>query len=131
MKRMINFCLLLAFLIYPFCLNAQKERAVTTYAPNGRFEILQSELARKYTIKIDKYTGDTWQMVLNYSGDITWEKIYREEAYGDIKKEDRINYQLFFSGFTSQDIFLINVNTGTTWQLVKDSKKGAWWTYRP
>lgn len=131
MKSFFSICLLLTFLFYPYCLNAQKERTVTTSAPNGRYEILQSELARKYTIKIDKYTGETWQMVQSYSGDITWEKIYKEDALGDNQKENAINYQLFFGGFTAQDILLINVNTGITWQLVMDSKKGVWWNFRP
>ncbi len=36
---------------------------------------------------------------------------------------DIVNYQVFTSGITLRDTFLINLNTGATWQLMHDPER--------
>ena len=35
-----------------------------------------------------------------------------------------INYQIFISGITAKDVFLINIHSGRVWTLYKESDKG-------
>jgi len=36
---------------------------------------------------------------------------------------DKVNYQVFTSGITLRDTFLIDLNTGATWQLMHDPER--------
>ena len=59
-------------------------------------------------------------MVKTSSGGITWEEMgIVKSDYNDESKE--INYQLFLSGISLSDTFLINIHSGKTWQLVENS----------
>jgi len=92
----------------------------------GRWEFFMSEIAAKVSFKIDKFTGDVFQLVQRTNGTLTWELIIKENNSKDIKKQDSINYQLFSSGLGIRHTYLLNTNTGVTWQLV-ESKKGGWY----
>jgi len=89
----------------------------------SRFQIVQSEIGTRYTFNIDKYTGSVFLLVKSKSG-FTWRIIESENQEFDKKISDQVNYQLFTSGLGLRYTFLINVNTGITWQLTKDSKTG-------
>ncbi len=124
MIRRYSFALLLLS-IFALPTVAQDARAPQqTAAPaESRFEIVQSELAVKFTARLDKYTGITYQLVEKANGDLTWKLIKREEHPGDTSKiPGKVSYQIFTSGLTLKSTFLINVNTGATWQLVSDAK---------
>lgn len=99
----------------------------STISDNSRFQIVQSELGVRYTFNIDKYTGSVFLLVEGTDG-ITWKLIEAElQAYNE-KKENQINYQLFTSGIGVRYTFLMNVNTGITWQLVEDPvTKNLFW----
>ena len=85
----------------------------------ARFQIVQSELGARDTFMIDKYTGRVFLMVKDGS-ELAWEIMEAEEQAYDETKPDQVNYQLFTSGLGSRYTFLINVNTGITWQMAKD-----------
>jgi len=89
----------------------------------SRFQIVQSEIGARYTFNIDKYTGSVFLLVKSKSG-FTWRIIESENQEFDKKISDQVNYQLFTSGLGLRYTFLINVNTGITWQLTEDSKTG-------
>ena len=89
----------------------------------SRFQIVQSEMGVRYTFNIDKYTGSVFQLVKSKSG-LTWQIIESENQDYDKKIPNHVNYQLFISGLGIRYTFLINVNTGITWQLTEDSKTG-------
>jgi len=89
----------------------------------SRFQIVQSEMGARYTFNIDKYTGSVFLLVKSKSG-LTWQIIESEDQDYDKKIPDQVNYQLFTSGLGVRYTFLINVNTGITWQLTEDSKTG-------
>src|SRR5574344_1786155 len=86
---------------------------------NGRYEVVQSEVARRFTFRLDKYTGDVCQLVINSNERNSWQKISRIDSNNDTKNPDKINYQLFMSGIALRDCFLLNINTGATWVLVQ------------
>lgn len=95
-------------------------------APNtARYEIVQSELGARITLKIDKYLGMVYLLV---QGDpkLHWRlmDIENKEA-GTL---DKVNYQIFTSGLGVRFTFLLNINTGSTWQLVEDPEYGLFWT---
>jgi hypothetical protein len=90
----------------------------------SRFQIIQSEMGVRYTFNIDKYSGNVFQLVKSKSG-LTWQIIEAEIQDYDEKKPNQVNYQIFTSGSGVRYTFLINVNTGITWQLTEDKKTGV------
>nr|WP_199001864.1 hypothetical protein [Flavobacterium sp. ASV13] len=91
---------------------------------NGHWEFFMSDVAAKYTFKVDKFTGDVYQFVQKEDKTYTWQFIEKETSNRDIVKQDSINYQLFSSGLGIRFTFLLNINSGLTWQLVRDEKEG-------
>jgi hypothetical protein len=98
----------------------------TTSLVGGRWEFFMSEIIDE-RYKIDKFTGEVYVMVQK-KGDyktLTWQivsKLEKEPDIRDIQKEDCINYQLFSSGMSFRDTYLLNTNTGLTWQIVADKQ---------
>ena len=91
-----------------------------TSTESGRFEFIQSTISRKISLMLDKYTGKVWQMVRDSEYDcLTFEYIPKTTQSTDVKSA-KINYQLFLGGMMLSDCFLLNINTGEVWQLVKD-----------
>lgn len=115
--------LLLMFCMMTLMLNAQKNcSSVKTSIEGGRWEIIQSEIARRDTYKLDKYKGDVYQLVKKDNGENTWQKLTRLGDYLDKIEEGKINFQMFLGGISVQDQFLINIHTGDTWCIYQDSK---------
>ncbi len=95
--------------------------------PNtSRFEIVQSELAARITLKIDKYTGKVYQLVKGDKG-LSWSLLISEKHTKDKVTENKVNYQVFTSGLAVRMTYLINVNTGASWQLSEYSELGIFW----
>jgi len=90
-----------------------------------RYEIIQSVLAAQGTYRLDLYTGDVCQMQSDGSKSEVWHKLRRIPVLlqGQDKTIDgRPNYHLFLSTIAMRFTYLINVNTGTTWQLFEDQQ---------
>jgi hypothetical protein len=53
---------------------------------------------------------------------VHWIKIKRQPnlLYNDSTADGRPNYQLFLSTIAMRFTYLININTGATWELVED-----------
>lgn len=85
----------------------------------GRYEIIIPDNMIRYTFRLDKFTGDIWQLVKNSDDSSTWQKVYRESSYFDSTDEDKINYQLIVPANAARFIMLININNGTTWQICR------------
>lgn len=86
-----------------------------------RFQIIQSTIAARGTYKLDTYKGEVFQMVMDRDNNETWQLLRK---YGhentDTKLHGHKNYELFTSTIAMKFTYLINVNTGSTWQLVQD-----------
>ena len=100
----------------------------TTPAPDGRFEILQSALAARITLRVDRFTGITDQLVERPDSALSWRPMLRlSHRDPDTRVVGRANYQVFTSGIEAKLTFMININSGATWQLKEDPKEGWFW----
>ena len=93
----------------------------TTAPPNARFEIVQSELAAKWTFRLDRFKGHVAQLVKTKDGDNTWEDM-PVIGLASIQSPTRARFELFTSGIAARYTFMIDTDTGKTWVLVSDKK---------
>jgi hypothetical protein len=101
----------------------------TTAPLEARYEIVQSSVALKVTLRLDRQNGVVDQLVSRPDSTIGWEPLVRRSHRDpDTRLAQRANYQIFTSGLGIRYTFLINVNTGATWQLVEDPAAGWFWT---
>ena len=96
----------------------------TAAPPNARFEIIQSELAAKWTFRLDRYTGRVAQLVRTKDDDNAWEQM---EAIGlpSVPTPTRARFQLFTSGLAAKHTFLIDTDIGKSWVMVSAKRKNA------
>lgn len=127
--------LLFLFLIFNsltiFCQVSNTSSVSTTIPSDSRYELVQSNMAVRLTLKIDKYTGDTYQLVEDKKENITFwaklSKIKHEDDDLSLSNMKKVNYQFFTSGIGLRFTYLININTGATWQLVVDKNDDYLW----
>jgi hypothetical protein len=116
MKRILQLLILLC------CTNIysqlDKYQAKITSQVGGRYEILQSEIKRSNTFKLDKFTGKVYMFSTTTNDWFTWQEVPKSFASDDTAIPEKINYQLFMGGIAAKDCFLLNINTGVTWILV-------------
>ncbi len=94
----------------------------TTLPASARFEIIQSTLAARLTFRLDRYTGQVWQLVKTRDDDNTWE----ETPVSGLAKgtqSARPRFQIFTSGFAVRHTFLLDTDTGKTWLIVVSRRK--------
>ena len=104
----------------------------TTPSPTARYEIVQSTLAVKATFRLDRYTGKVWELVRTNDDQNAWQEtlVY---ARPQVTSLGRPRFQIFTSGILLRQTFLLDEDTGKTWQLVtgKDKDKdGTEFEYR-
>ena len=101
--------------------------ASTTIPLSARYEIVQSQLAARWTFRLDRVCGQVAIMVrVNDKGDdLAWDGM---EVIGSPKcvVDGKIRYQLFTSGLAVRHTMLMNTDNGKTWMLsgYKDAKSG-------
>jgi hypothetical protein len=87
----------------------------TTVPANSRYEIVQSTLAARWLFKLDRQTGVVYQIVRTKDDDNVWEQM---EVRGlPLAPAVGVHYELFLSGLAAKFMFLMNLDTGQTWQL--------------
>ena len=102
----------------------------TTKVPEtSRYEIVQSEsfYGTQITLKLDKYTGYVYHLLKNREG-LTWQLMSAEMHPLNEITANQVNFQILFSASGALWTFLINVNTGITWRLLKYPKIGYIWS---
>jgi len=113
------------------CQDSYPNYTSTMVPADSRYEIVQSNQAVRLTFKIDKYTGDTYQLTEDKKENILfWAKLKRIEHSEDdlsLSNIHKVNYQFFTSGIGIRYTFLISINTGATWQLVIDKNDDYLW----
>ena len=96
----------------------------TTPPAGARFEIVQPELAAKWTFRLDRFTGNVAQLVKTEDEDNTWEEMTVRNL-PPVKAPLHPKFQLFTSGVAAKYTFLIDTETGKTWVLLTGKKKRA------
>lgn len=99
-------------------------RNSTSVAPDHRYELVQSNVTRLFTIRIDRYTGKTYQLV-ERSSRKTWEEIRMLDGQKQLKNLPlQVNFQVLASVLVGQEIYMWNVDTGVTWILNREPDRG-------
>jgi hypothetical protein len=94
-----------------------------TVAPsNARFEIVQSELAAKWTFRLDRVTGHVAQLVHTKDDEPAWEEM-RVIGIPYIPSPTRPRFQIFTSGVAARHTFMIDTDEVKTWVIVTNKGK--------
>ena len=100
-------------------LNKTQEISLKSSSP--RYQIVQSSIAARGTYKVDTYKGNVYQLVVDKNNNETWELLKRTgNSNNDNQVNGQRNYEIFLSTLAMRFTYLINLNTGATWQLVQD-----------
>jgi hypothetical protein len=103
----------------------------TGVPPDSRYELIQSPLIARLMLRVDRFNGEVDHFVLDTQGNgYFWVPVKMEKsALKDfhVYADNRVHFQVFTSGLIVEDTFLIDVDTGKTWILVKDQKDQQWW----
>ena len=94
----------------------------TSSPPNARFEIVQSEIAAKWTFRLDRYTCHVSQLVKTKDDGNSWESM-RVLALPLPGPQAHAHFQIFASGIAAKFTFLIDTDTGRSWTLATSKAK--------
>lgn len=94
--------------------------------PSARYEILQSLLAVRWTFRLDRYCGAVWQLVSTERDGLVWEKMPVENA-SPCTQASRPHFQIFLSSMAVRHSYMIDTDTGRTWQLASDKDNNHVW----
>jgi hypothetical protein len=120
--RTVITCVLVVaiFLFLPVRAFAQSDvnntHQMTAVPSDARFEIIQSQLAAKWTFRLDRYTGNVYQLVRTQSDGLAWEQM-PVQGLPKIGNPTKPRFILFTSGIAARHTFLMDSNTGKTWVL--------------
>jgi hypothetical protein len=130
--RSFRLCLILALGLLvlatvPRISLAQDSRNIhqqTTSPENARYEIVQSELAAKWTFRLDRFTGRVAQLVKTVNDENMWEDM---EVVGlsNASTPTKPRFQIFTSGIAARHTFLLDTDTGNTWVIATDKRVRA------
>lgn len=104
-------------------INTQPNEQTTT-PTNARYEIVQSQLAARWTFRLDRYTGRIAQLVKTADDSSAWEEM-TVYVLPTIASPSKPRFQLFTSGLAVRHTYLIDTDTGKTWILVSGKRKLA------
>ena len=133
MNRILVFVCFVMMSLYGFA-QLEHHPSVSTSQTGGRYEIIQSPIARILTLKLDKYTGMVyelvesknqsscvWYLISNPTLDIRDKYLSENEKN---KMKDKICFQLFMGGIALKDCFLLDLIYGDTYKLCRDTDTG-------
>ncbi len=83
MKKTL-FLLIFAAIAYQGLAQNAYRHQFSSAPDTSRLEIVQSDMGARYTFRIDKYTGEVYQLVKTYNDDLAWEAIGVEGVHLDI-----------------------------------------------
>lgn len=103
----------------------------------ARFEVIQTQYLREtLLLKLDKYSGEVYEFVRNrdYIRDkgqafawqiIKWNNRPSFEGFDNQK----VNFQIFGATTNDNSVYLININNGDVWTLVREleADKESYW----
>jgi len=91
------------------------------YMPTGissvdgpRFEFVIPRDNKTPYLRLDKETGEVWQLKVNLGSKNSVKAIEHEPSEFDIRKEGQNNYQIVAE--TAFHVYLMNLNTGLIWE---------------
>lgn len=134
---------LLSFIVFvPVCAEIAYSQETSapgvrsTSAPAGsRYEIVAVSSRVKAVLKLDKYSGEVFELaknkalVRNKDEGYSWRKTKRlPHADADDAAASGVNYQVYSEGAGGLYTYLLNLRTGATWVLAREEdKEGLYW----
>jgi hypothetical protein len=116
-------------LILPYPLKGQDLQSVqhlaSTPPSDARFEIFQSGPAAKWTFKLDRITGNVERFALAKSGNLAWEKM-KVLPHPRAANSAKPHFQIFVSSLAPQYTFLLDTESGATWQIDSRTDGVVW-----
>jgi hypothetical protein len=101
-------------------LEIRPDHQKTTFPSEGRYEIVQSEIAAKYTFRLDRFTGKVSQLVEDSEHNVSWEEMTVMKL-PKISNPKTPRFLIFISGLAARHTFLMDSFTGNTWVLANDT----------
>ena len=99
----------------------------TTQPAEGRYEIVQSPIAAKWTFRLDRYRGHVAQLAEAEDGALTWQVMFGVDL-PEVHSAQTARFSIFASGIAARFTFLIDSHTGQTWVLNSFSDDVAGWS---
>lgn len=96
----------------------------TTPPSTARYEIVQSPVAARWTFRLDRYSGHVSRLTTRTGDDLVWENMEILDPPA-IANPVRPRLQIFTSGFAARYTFLLDTETGRTWQVVTDTRTSS------
>lgn len=90
--------------------------SATTSASQSRYEIVQSTLAARWTFRLDKVCGTVSQIASTPNEGVIWD-LMLVSGLPRCNNDGKVRYQIFTSGLAARHTFLINTETGKSWQV--------------
>jgi|SRR5579872_166928 len=120
MKRLVATAVLVLMICGSISAQQTSDIHQQTTAPAGaRFEIVQSEIAARWTFRLDRFTGHVSQLVTPADGRSAWENMVVIDL-PPASAPSHAKFQIFTSGISARHTFLIDVETGKTWVIVSN-----------
>lgn len=119
---------LTAILFFLPCLAAGQEPQpiqTSTLPSDARYEIIETSPASKWTLKLDRVTGNIEHLVTGKSGSLVWEKM-RVLPHPKAVNLVKPHYQVLVSRQADQPTLLLDTETGATWRLVTNGENSLW-----
>ncbi len=107
-----------------------------TSAPaDSRYEIIAATSIVKAVLKLDKYTGEVFELARNKAliktkdEEHAWQRTKRLPHPNKDEATNEVNYQIYTEGQGGIYTYLINLRTGATWILAKEEGKEELYWY--
>lgn len=119
--------------------NVSDVHQMTTPPADARFQIVQSQLAAKWTFRLDRYAGHIHQLVKTQDGGAAWRAMV-VEGMPELPRPDKPRFVIFTSGLAARHTYLMDAETGKTWQLrtttfpisgADPMEITGWWPFEP
>jgi hypothetical protein len=125
-RKLLSFVFLL---ILPYSLKGQDlqsaQHQAATPLSSARFEIIQAGPGAKWTLMLDRITGNVQRLVSRKSGNLVWEKL-RVLPHPKAVNSTELHFQIFVSSLPDQVTLLLDTGSGASWQLVPKDDGGLW-----
>jgi hypothetical protein len=120
------------FFVLPFSLTGQDlliQRQASALPSDARFEIFQSPTGEKWTLMLDRVTGNVQRLQPGKSGNLVWEKM-KVLPHPKAVNLAKPHFQIFVSNMLGigEVTLLLDTESGATWKLLPKVGAGLWQT---
>ena len=124
-------CILILANFFPSAYAADVHQ-MTNQPSYGRYQVVQSQLAAKWTFRLDRNTGRVWQLVKTKDDQPAWQTTVVFDP-PKISNPTKPRFVIFTSGLAARHTFLMDSFTGKTWQLFQDTSLNmvGWQPFQP